>query len=214
MSLSLFTNPEELRAMIGTPDAPRLIDVRIPEDVAHDPMLIPGARQMPHTALNDIHAATSDARHAVILCQRGAKLSQGVAAALRWRGVPAQALAGGTAGWAEAGGPVIPLSARPGGALVTGLKDSHDLLALWTLRRWAAPEAEVWVVDPSAVDAVADRFGATPASHAAAQALGLDLPPGLHDAARGWRCPPGASRAAIDAACAWIDAAYGMEAAA
>ncbi|MEO0939846.1 MAG: rhodanese-like domain-containing protein [Pseudomonadota bacterium] len=211
MTLPLFIEAKNLRTRIGRADTPLLIDVRIPEDAAKDPTLVPGARQMPHTDLDAIHAAATGAPRVVILCQKGAKLSQGVAAALRWRGVPAQALAGGTLGWAGAGFPVIPLDARPKGALVTGLQTPSDLIALWTLRRWAAPEAEVWMVDPSGVGDVADRFGATAASEAAAQALGLDLPRALQTAARGWRCPQGATRTEIDAACAWLDAASNME---
>lgn len=211
MTLPLLIEPQDMRTRIGRLDTPLLIDVRIPEDTAEDPALVPGARQMPHTDLDAIHAAAAGAPRAVILCQKGAKLSQGVAAALRWRGVPAQALAGGTLGWASAGYPVIPLAARPKGALVTGLQTPGDLIALWTLRRWAAPEAEVWLVDPSAVADVAGRFGATAASEAAAEALGLNLAPALQTAAQGWRCPPGATRTDIDAACAWLDTAYTME---
>ena len=42
--------PAQLMRLIGTPEAPALVDVRLPEDRAADPRLIPGSTVLPHTA--------------------------------------------------------------------------------------------------------------------------------------------------------------------
>ncbi len=41
-------SPAQLLRLIGTPDAPMLLDVRLPEDLAADPVLIPTARPVPY----------------------------------------------------------------------------------------------------------------------------------------------------------------------
>ena len=43
--------PAQLARLIGTPDAPALIDVRLPEDVAADPFLVPASRLHPHNQI-------------------------------------------------------------------------------------------------------------------------------------------------------------------
>jgi len=208
MPLPLFIEPQALKPLIGTADAPLIIDVRVNEDVADDPVLVPGARRMSHQDLPAILDAARHAARVVVLCQKGAKLSQGVAAALRWRGVPAQVLRGGTLGWVAAGGPVIPLAARAALPLVTALETPAALAALWTLHRWSTPEAEVWVVSEDAVEDVAQRFGGTAATPQAAEQLGLDLPAGLLGAIAGRRAAGLDPRAEVEAACALLDAAY------
>ena len=37
-------SPTSLMRLIGTPDCPTLIDVRLPEDLAEDPVLLPTSR--------------------------------------------------------------------------------------------------------------------------------------------------------------------------
>ena len=46
---------DKLSRLIGTASAPTLIDVRIDEDFAADPRLIPGATRRPHEAQTDAH---------------------------------------------------------------------------------------------------------------------------------------------------------------
>ena len=50
MAEPLFICANDLIRMLGTPDAPAIIDVCLPEDHACDPRVIPGARRMSHTA--------------------------------------------------------------------------------------------------------------------------------------------------------------------
>ena len=89
---------EKLVRLIGTPKCPAVIDVRTEEDFAADPRLIPGSVRRPHGSASE-WAGDFAGRAAVIVCQRGQKLSEGVAAWLRHEGVPAEALAGGFEAW-------------------------------------------------------------------------------------------------------------------
>src|SRR5437868_4698851 len=81
---------DRLSRLIGTPNCPALIDVRIDEDFDDDPRLIPGSRRFPHTDLTWVE--TLEAKSAIVICQRGKKLSHGVAAWLRHYGIEAEVL--------------------------------------------------------------------------------------------------------------------------
>jgi rhodanese-related sulfurtransferase len=73
---------------------PVLIDVRTDEDFAADPRLLPGAVRRSHQDA----ATSSSGRPAIVVCQRGQKLSEGTAAWLRHVNVAAEALEGGFEG--------------------------------------------------------------------------------------------------------------------
>ena len=83
-----------LAARIGLPGAPAIIDIRVDADYALDPRLIPGSRRLRHDAL-DTWGARYCARSAIVVCHRGLKLSQGLAALMRCRGLDAIPLEGG-----------------------------------------------------------------------------------------------------------------------
>ena len=153
----------QLARLIGMPDAPAVIDVRLPEDRALDPRLIPGSFVHPHDGFDTLPARLVG-RRAVVACARGRKLSEGVAALLRLQGVPAEALEGGTVGWAEAGLPMVPMAALPPSNLwVTRHRPRIDRIACpWLIRRFVDPTARFLFVAPAEVAAVAERFGATP----------------------------------------------------
>ncbi len=153
----------QLARLIGLPDAPAIIDVRTPEDRALDPRLIPGSFTHPHDAADTLHARLAG-RHAVVVCAKGRKLSEGVAALLRLHGVPAEVLEGGSVGWAEAGLPMVPIAALPVSNLwVTRHRPKIDRIACpWLIRRFVDPTARFLFVAPAEVPAVAERFGATP----------------------------------------------------
>lgn len=150
--------PAQLMRLIGTPDAPDLIDVRLPEDVADLPRLIPGARLVPHDRV------VAGPRRVVVICHRGRKLSEGVAALLRADGTPAEVLEGGMVAWQQAQLPMLPVDLWPQTALwVTRHRPKIDRIACpWLIRRFVNPAARFLFVAPSEVLAVADRFGATP----------------------------------------------------
>ena len=157
-----MTTPETSLPMIGAPDSPVLIDVCIDEDFALDPRLIPGAFRHPFT---DIEALAPDliGREVVIICQKGLKLSQGAAALLRAHGVSATALTGGMVGWAALNFPAIAVASMPTPRIVAAERPSPDALAaLWLIRRFVRSDATVLFTAADTVDAVADRFDATP----------------------------------------------------
>lgn len=152
----------QLARLIGVPDAPRVIDVRIEEDFALDPRLIPGARRWPAQDA----AALADrlrGRRVVVVCQKGRKLSQGAAALLRAEGIAAETLEGGMIRWAEEGLPAAPAAAIPGPLWVTRHRPKIDRIACpWLIRRFVDPDARFLFVAPGEVRAVAERFDATP----------------------------------------------------
>ena len=83
---------EKLSRLIGRPDSPVLIDVCTEEDFAANPRLIPGALRR---AWADVPswgpAFVTSGKPAVVICKKGLKLSQGVAAWLCRSGMPAAA---------------------------------------------------------------------------------------------------------------------------
>ena len=155
-------SPDQLNRLIGTPEAPVILDVRTAEDFANDPRLIPTARKLAHGAVLDA-LPSLDLEHVVVVCHRGLKLSQGAAALLRSEGIKAEWLTGGMQVWREAGHPLIAAEKLPtGGLWVTRHRPKIDRIACpWLIRRFVDPEARFLFVSPGEVLNVADRFGAT-----------------------------------------------------
>jgi rhodanese-related sulfurtransferase len=155
--------PAQLMRLVGTPDAPAILDVRVPEDLAGDPCLIPGSFTHSH---GDILALLPQlvGKRAVVTCQRGGKLSSGAAALLRAHGVVAELLEGGAVAWRAAGLPMVPITALPTNRRwVTRHRPKIDRIACpWLIRRFVDPAAEFLFVPPSDVLAVAEKFDATP----------------------------------------------------
>jgi rhodanese-related sulfurtransferase len=156
-------SPLQLARLIGTPECPALIDICTDADFAADPRLIPGAFRHPFDRIETLGPGL-DGRAAVVICQKGQKLSEGAAALLRSHGIGAETLEGGALGWAAAGLPMIPAAALPPGDLwVTRHRPKIDRIACpWLIRRFVNPHARFLFVAPAEVAAVADRFGATP----------------------------------------------------
>jgi rhodanese-related sulfurtransferase len=168
MSSSTRITAAQLSRLVGLPDAPTLIDVRIPDDLALDPRLLPGADQRSHKSVAD-WARDYTGQRVVVVCQRGLKLSEGVAAWLRHEGVAAENLEGGFEAWRDAGGLLVSTGTLPprdasGRTLwVTRARPKIDRIACpWLIRRFVDPRAVFLFVAASEVEAVADRFGAAP----------------------------------------------------
>ncbi len=153
----------QLNRLIGTPDCPTLIDIQTDADFAADPRLIPGAIRHPFDRVADL-APSLAGRRAVVICQKGLKLSEGAAALLRTHGVPTENLEGGALGWAAEGLPMIPAAILPASRLwVTRHRPKVDRIACpWLIRRFVDPGARFLFVAPSEVMAVAEKFDATP----------------------------------------------------
>jgi rhodanese-related sulfurtransferase len=159
---------EKLARLIGTPKCPFLLDVRTEEDFAADPRFVPGSQRRAHSDVEN-WAAGFSGRSVVAICQRGLKLSHGVAAWLRHRGASADVLEGGFEAWARANLPLVPEAklpprdARGSTVWVTRARPKIDRIACpWLIRRFIDREAVFLFVAPSEVAGVAERFGATP----------------------------------------------------
>ena len=160
---------DKLARLVGRPDCPVIIDVRTDEDFALDPRLVPGAVRRPHRDVADWAPGLAAGRPAIVVCRKGMKLSQGVAAWLRHEGVPADVLEGGALDWAGGGLPMVPVAMLPprdgrGRTVwVTRARPKIDRIACpWLIRRFVDPGAVFLFVSPPEVMGVADRFGATP----------------------------------------------------
>ena len=158
----------QLARLIGTPDAPLILDVRLAEDRTANSRVLPASDVRNHADVAD-WAPGLIGRHVVVACQRGLKLSQGTAAWLRHAGARAEVLEGGFEAWAAAGLPLLRLDRIPprdaqGRTLwVTRARPKIDRIACpWLIRRFVDPGAVFLFVAPAEVAAVADRFGATP----------------------------------------------------
>lgn len=153
--------PAQLMRLIGTADAPTIFDVRIAADIAADPRVIPASILRTH---DQFFAPQPGLARVVVTCQRGRKLSEGVAALLRAQGVFAETLAGGTVAWAEANLPMTAISALPKtGLWVTRHRPKIDRIACpWLIKRFVDPAAQFLFVAPAEVAEVAAKFGATP----------------------------------------------------
>ncbi|WP_136659017.1 sulfurtransferase/chromate resistance protein [Nitratireductor sp. XY-223] len=158
----------QLSRLIGTPDAPAIVDVRVDEDFDADPRLIPSAKRHPFDRMDTL-APRLAGRRVVVSCQKGLKLSQGAAAVLRDHGLSAETLQGGFVAWRDAALPLIPTGKLPEAnregrtVWVTRHRPKIDRIACpWLIRRFVDPNAQFLFVAPSEVLAVADRFEATP----------------------------------------------------
>jgi rhodanese-related sulfurtransferase len=156
---------EKLWRLIGVPHGPALIDVRAKEDFAVDPRFIPGAVRRAHSTVSEWGSEFAG-RSAVVICENGRGLSEGVAAWLRHAGASsAEVLLGGHAAWAQAGLPAVPEVKLPpresqGRTVwVTRSRPKIDRIACpWLIRRFVDPAAVFLFVSPAEVQSVAERF--------------------------------------------------------
>lgn len=168
MSSYTSISPDKLVRLIGTANAPTLIDVRLDEDFAVDPRLVPTAVRRSHL---DVQEWASDltGKSVVVICEKGQKLSEGTAAWLRHGGVSAEILEGGYLAWNQAGLPTVPVDklpkrdARGRTVWVTRERPKIDRIACpWLIRRFVDPDAVFLFVASLEVEAVAERFNAAP----------------------------------------------------
>ena len=158
---------QKLSKLIGTPECPIIIDVRIDEDFDDDPRLIPGAIRHPFTEIASLVPALRSNR-AVVYCQKGLKISEGAAAILRTHNISAEVLEGGQFAWRDAGEPSVNAKRIPAKnnlnqtVWVTRLRPKIDRIACpWLIKRFIDPSAQFLFVAASEVEAVAEKFAAT-----------------------------------------------------
>jgi len=161
-------NVSQLQRLIGTTQCPIIVDVRIDEDFAQHPLLIPTAQRCQYQKIEQM-AQQVAGTSVVVYCHKGLKLSEGAAAILRSLGVQAEVLKGGMLAWVEAGAPCIesaklPLATARGNTLwVTKARPKIDRIACpWLIKRFIDPNAQFLFVPASQVSAVAEKFHAIP----------------------------------------------------
>ncbi|ATX65019.1 chromate resistance protein ChrB domain-containing protein [Roseinatronobacter bogoriensis] len=159
---------DKIIRIIGTPRAPRLLDVRSEEDFAADPRLLPGATRVDDQSLTTL-ARQLDGQPSIAVCQAGHRRSQGTAAWLRAEGCPSEYLGGGFEAWRSAGLPLIdpeklPARDAQGRTIwVTRSRPKIDRIACpWLIRRFLDPRAIILFVAPAEVVGVAERYNAAP----------------------------------------------------
>src|SRR5258707_684875 len=159
----------QLSRLIGLPDSPAIVDIRSDEDFAADSRLIPGSQGREFSSV-EAWGADYHGQQAIVSCQNGLQLSQGVAARMRCQGVDAQTLqGGGYEAWRENGQLLLrteklpPRDAAGRTVWVTRARPKVVRIACpWLIRRFIDPKAIFLFVAPTEVMAVADRFHATP----------------------------------------------------
>ena len=158
----------QLARLIGTQDAPAVLDLRTPDEHGADPRLLPAGLAHDDRAVVS-WAAEYAGRVVVVCCQLGQAPSQGVAAFLRQAGARAEYLEGGFAAWVQADGLLVRPQALPARdaqgrtVWVTRARPKIDRIACpWLIRRFVDPRAVFLFVAPAEVAGVAERFGATP----------------------------------------------------
>jgi thiosulfate sulfurtransferase len=104
----------ELKSALSGPRPPLVIDVRRSPAYRSAPDMIAGALRRDPEGVASWAAELPGASRVVVYCVHGHEVSQGVATALRQRGISAQYLEGGIEeGWRAAGG---DLDRKPAGA--------------------------------------------------------------------------------------------------
>lgn len=158
----------QLSRLVGTPDAPVLIDLVTDEDFALDPRVIPTAFRHPFPQIDSL-VEQLKGRRVVVYCQQGKKISAGSSAVLRNHGIPAETLVGGQFAWRDAELPMITaekiptINAKNQSVWVTRHRPKIDRIACpWLIRRFVDPNAQILFVPPATVEAVAEKFNATP----------------------------------------------------
>ena len=168
MSSNTEITVAQLSRLIGLPDTPVLLDIRTDEDYQADPPLVPAAVRLDYKTVND-WAHRFRRQSVIIICEKGLKLSQGVAAFLRHAGIEAQTLEGGHAAWRADNQLLVKTDKIPspdatGRTLwVTRARPKIDRIACpWLIRRFVDRNAVFLFVGASEVLAVAEKFDATP----------------------------------------------------
>src|SRR5881275_1776892 len=159
---------DKLARRVGLADAPTVIDVRVEADLARDARVLPGSVWRDYRSVAAWGTALAGSR-VVVACQRGAKLSEGVAAWLRHLGAQAENLEGGFEAWAAAGAPLVSTQNVPGRdaqgrtVWVTRSRPKVDRIACpWLIRRFVDPHAIFLYVAPAEVETVARKYSAAP----------------------------------------------------
>ncbi len=87
-----FITVAQLARLVGTPDGPRIVDLRSDDERATDARFLPAATRHDHRAVGSWSGRYKD-RSVVAVCGRGLEIGQGVGETHNWP-VPGRAGAG------------------------------------------------------------------------------------------------------------------------
>jgi rhodanese-related sulfurtransferase len=169
LSPAYSISPKELWHLIGTAEAPQLVDVRRQDFYAKSPQLLPGAIWRDAGKVHQWSAELDRARPIVAACKAGHEMSQTTVAQLRADGFDARVLEGGYQTWEAAGLPMVAKAEldrftrmRPS-LWVTRRRPKIDRIACpWLIRRFLDSQARILFVDPDQVVNVAKESGGVP----------------------------------------------------
>jgi rhodanese-related sulfurtransferase len=169
LSPSYSISPKDLWHLIGTADAPQVVDVRRQDFFAQSAQLLPGAIWRDAGKTQAWSAELNRARPIVVACKAGHEMSQTTVAQLRADGFDARVLEGGYQAWATAGLPMVAKAelerfVRTCPSLwVTRRRPKIDCIACpWLIRRFLDSQARILFVDPDQVLNVARESGGIP----------------------------------------------------
>ena len=134
----------QLAQLIGTPESPLVIDVRIDTDHAADQRMLPASVRRSHKDVSS-WAGEYAGRFVVVVCQWGKKLSQGVASWLRHAGASAENLEGGFDAWVKANGLLV----RPDHVPPRDAQGRTLWVANITLPKWIDKPLSYFIVSPA-----------------------------------------------------------------
>ena len=158
--------PRSLYSLLGSPNAPLVLDVRRDAAYQEDPRLIAGAARPEGDPLAFVQRH-AHGRPVVAYCVKGAEVGIGAASVLAQAGYEASYLAGGIKAWRAHGLPTIhsrPEWRVPGGSRwITRARPKIDRIACpWLIRRFIDPLATFDYVPAARVFEEAKARGAVP----------------------------------------------------
>ncbi len=169
LALSFSISPHDLWALIGSAQAPQIVDTCRRQFFDASDGVLPTATWRDIATLPQWATGLDRQRPIILACKTNKEMSQTAAAQLRAEGFDARVLAGGYAGWIAAGLPLVNKAAverfaatRPS-VWVTRRRPKIDRVACpWLIRRFVDAEARILFVDPPHVPAVAAESGGIP----------------------------------------------------
>ncbi len=172
-------SPASLAPVVGSRDAPLLIDVRKAEAFAESEYFLPGSLRWDYNAGAEMPVELTGAKRAVAYCVKGAEVGINGAALLAKANLDATYLEGGLRDWQAAG--LVAVKKRPDLGVdgervsrwVTRARPKIDRIACpWLIRRFIDPRAQFFYVPTADVfsfaqnnSAVAYDIPGTPLEH-------------------------------------------------
>ena len=163
---SISISPEQFVALLGSADAPLVLDVRGEERFLESERMAPGAIRC---ALQDVprFASAGEPRRAVVYCVHGQEVGEQAAADLRRAGWQAAYLQGGIEGLIERGLPTLRkrldlgVTGEQASRWITRERPKIDRIACpWLVRRFIDPRAQFFYVPANRVLKEAQRLRA------------------------------------------------------